>query len=109
MRFKENFFLNLIVLIAGTVLTSFYLFPIGFRGLPPTLNTKQILAVVGVMLFAYKSLHGRSFEVYKGTLVSFVIACVFSAWCYLSVSLNNTDDLSYATYFVSFSVWLAGA
>jgi len=34
---------------------------------------------------------------------------LFSLWCYLSATFNNTGDYTYATYFASFFTWLFGA
>ena len=109
MRLQINTKYNLLWLLAAVLATSFYLFPIGFRGLPESLNTKQMLAVVGVLIFAFRCVYDRSFRFSKPTLVTFAIACVFSLWCFFCTVINNTSDNSYALYILSFAVWLGGA
>lgn len=100
---------HILLIILAVFATSFYLFPIGFRGLPASLNTKQMLAVLGVFVFGLKCIWNRRVSFSKATLGAFAIACVFSVWCYFCTVANNTSDYSYATYFLSFVVWLGGA
>ncbi|MBQ5528378.1 MAG: hypothetical protein IIU05_04940, partial [Bacteroidales bacterium] len=42
-------------------------------------------------------------------IISGLIACIFSVWCYYCVMINGTNDDSYTQYIVSFAVWLGGA
>lgn len=98
----------LIWLIVGTVV-SFYFFPIGFKFLPPTVNTKMILAVLGLVLYAYNSIRSRGVSVSKGFFGIVVLCLFFSLSCYLSATFNNTDDYTYADYYSSFFTWLFGA
>lgn len=100
---------NILLIFIAVLATSFYLFPIGFRGLPGSLNTKQMLAVVGVFAFGLKCIRNRNLSFGRQTLVAFALACLFSVWCYFSTVLNNTADYSYALYLLSFAVWLGGA
>ena len=101
--------IRIVLLTAAVLAGSFYLFPIGFRGLPSSLNTKQMLAVLGVVIFGLKCARDRDLSFHKPTLVAFAIACVFSLWCYFCTVINNTSDDSYALYILSFAVWLGGA
>ncbi|WP_118195440.1 hypothetical protein [Albibacterium indicum] len=91
------------------VLTSFYVFPIGFSFLPSSINTKMILAVIGVALFAFKCINDRQIGVSKGMLGAILIALLFSVAAFFSADFNDTNDYSYATYIVSFGTWLGGA
>ena len=109
MRLKINIKYNILLLLLAVIATSFYLFPIGFKGLPESLNTKQMLAVVGVLIFAVKCVRDQSIKFRKPTLVAFAIACLFSLWCYFCTVVNGTSDNSYALYILSFAVWLGGA
>ena len=109
MRPQTHIKYNVLWLAAAVAAASFYLFPIGFKGLPQSLNTKQMLAVVGVVIFGLKCARERSFSFRKQTLVTFAIACVFSLWCFFCTIVNNTSDNSYALYILSFAVWLGGA
>ncbi|MHA7608268.1 hypothetical protein ACV0BM_005340 [Elizabethkingia meningoseptica] len=95
-------------LIIG-IITSFYLFPISFTFLPPNLNTKMVLAVLGVFFAGYNCIREERMIIPKGILISACIAIVFSLICFISTDINYTSDYSYASYFVSFLVWLGGA
>lgn len=95
-------------LIAGIV-TSFYFFSIGFTFLPSSINTKMILAVIGVILAGYECVRRQRIIMPKGLLVATFIAAIFSLICFYSTDINHTTDYAYANYIVSFCVWLGGA
>lgn len=91
------------------ILTSFFIFPVGFVGLPESLNTKQIMAVLGIVFFVIKSVKDRSFGLKKTTISSAALAIIFSLWCLFCVTKNNTSDYSYVTYIRSYIIWLSSA
>lgn len=92
-----------------TVLVSLYLFPFGLTFLPEAINTKNILALIGLPLLAYDAAVKRTFTVSRQLLGTIGLAVIFSLICFISIDLNETDDTSYATYIVSFSIWMFGA
>lgn len=92
-----------------SVVVSMYLFPFGLTFLPDFINTKNILALVGIPLLGYDALKSRNLRLPTSVLGGIGFAFLFSLVCLLSVDLNQTFDYSYATYFVSFFVWLFGA
>ena len=99
-------------LIIGFILTvwvSFYVFPIGFTFLPQSINSKMIVAVFGILAFAFDSLKKGSAEISRPVLVAGLWAIVFSVWCLFSVTIGNTVRMTYVTYIVSFLTWLTGA
>lgn len=91
------------------ILTSFFIFPVGFVGLPESLNTKQIMAVLGIVFFVFNSVADRSFGLKRSTLLSAALAIIFSLWCFFCVTINHTNDYAYATYIRSFIIWLSSA
>lgn len=97
----------LLYILAG-ILSSFYLFPIEFKAMPG-INTKMVMAAVGVCLFlcdcARKSAPYFDLGLIKIVILGFVVSFIG----FLSVVLNNTHDYTYAMYFVSMFVWLGGA
>ncbi|AJW64744.1 hypothetical protein VO54_03313 [Elizabethkingia miricola] len=101
--------LRFIAFIIVGIITSFYLFPIGFTFLPSTLNTKMMLAAVGVGLVVYRSILNRQLVVSSELLMPMVLTGIFSLVCYISTDVNDTIDYSYASYFLSFLTWLGGA
>ena len=91
------------------ILVSFYIFPVQFRFLPPFLNTKNVIAAIGVALFAWKCIQEHSILLSRRTVVSGLLAALFSIWCLYSITVNGTNEDSYTTYWRSFLIWLSGA
>lgn len=96
-------------IIALSVLMSLYFFPVGFTGLPESLNSKQILGVVGLVIFAAASIGGKSIKLNRKIFTVFLLSAVFSLWCFFCVVENGASDFAYAKYVMSFLVWTAGA
>ena len=99
-------------LIVGFILmlvVSFYVFPITFTFLPASINSKMLVAVFGILAYATDSLKRGSAEISGSVLMASLIAIIFSVWCLFAITVNNTADMSYVSYIVSFGTWLAGA
>ena len=88
---------------------SSYYFPFGLSFLPGALNTKQILGVLGILVFVFNCIRDRGVYLHRYVGVSCFLACVFSVWCFFCCVYNNTEDYAYAKYFLSFFVWMGGA
>ena len=101
--------LRLITMFLLTCVVSMFMFPIGFSFLPSNLNTKMIIGVVGIIAYIWDSIRKREATFHKTTIFALLLSMVFSVWCYYSMVANGTPDDSYATYFMSFAVWLGGA
>ncbi|MDR0542768.1 MAG: hypothetical protein LBH19_11250 [Dysgonamonadaceae bacterium] len=69
----------------------------------------MILAAVAVILIIFESGRRRQVGYSKDLLGATVLALLFSFLCFVAADYNDTHDYSYATYFVSFFVWLGGA
>ena len=91
------------------IVVSCYVFSFSIRHLPSSLNTKQILGVIGIIALMLQALKEKTASLSRQEIISGVIACIFSVWCYYCVMVNGTDDDSYTQYIVSFAVWLGGA
>lgn len=91
------------------VIVSFYFFPIGLTFLPASINTKMILAFIGVIFFFFDIYRKEGLFFSRYTFGAALLAIIFSVSCYFSAVANHTDDMTYATYFVSFFTWLGGA
>ena len=89
--------------------TSFFLFPFSFPFLPEAVNTKNIMAVFGVLAFVIDCVRRRSVSFSEPTLFAGLLAGVFSVWCLFSVTIANTYNTVYADYILSFVIWLASA
>lgn len=97
-----------VVIFLGVVMSMFF-FPFSFTFLPTSLNTKMMLAVFGLVLFGYDSVRNRGMMFSHETLYAAAIAAVFTVSCFMSVTVNNTNDSSYSSYIVTFFVWYFSA
>lgn len=88
------------------VIVSMYFFSFGFTFLPEQINTKLIFAVLGVCLAAFRVIQDGSVEINSRLIVAICFAVIFSAIGFFSMDYNYSSDSSYATYIISFSIWL---
>ena len=100
---------KLIVGFILTIVVSFYVFPIAFTFLPPSINSKMMVAVFGILAYTFDSIRKGNAEISRPVLVAGLWAIIFSVWCLFSITTNNTTDNHYTTYIVSFFTWLTGA
>lgn len=101
--------LHFLISIVLVIVTSLFLFPISFSFLPEFVNTKMILAVIGVVAFTWESLRKGSLSVSWYALLSVIFAVLFSVWCYYSIVANGGGDNTYVRYWLSFAAWLGSA
>lgn len=101
--------IRIVLYLFTGIIASCYYFSFGFTFLPSSINTKMILAVVGVCLFGYNVLQQGAFKINRPLLIATVLAAVFSLICFFAADFNNTVDYSYATYIISYFTWLGGA
>ena len=98
------------LLIALTlIITSLFFFPFEFTFLP-SINTKMMLAVLGILFFVWYSLiHKKGIVVTREFFTATIIAGIFSLVGYYATVYNNTTDYTYVSYILSMWVWLFGA
>jgi len=101
--------LRLIQIVLLMLIVSMFVYPVGLSFLPSNMNTKMALGVIGIISYIFESIRKREALFRKTTVVSLIFALIFSVWCYFAMVANETPDDSYATYFMSFAVWLGGA
>ena len=97
----------LLAILTG-IITSLFIFPFNLPFLADV-NTKMVIAVVGLVLFGYDMLRKREVVISKDFLMFSIICILVSVWTYLVITLNNTTDTSYAQYVISAWVWMGGA
>lgn len=91
-----------------TAITSLYIFPIEFKFLP-SINSKMLMAVLGVLVFVINSVLKRE-NVLSRKVVNVALCALFVSFIgIISVLFNDTNDFTYASYFVSFVVWISAA
>lgn len=97
-----------LVHIISVVLTSFYFFPIETVFLPG-MNTKMALAGIGLLILGKCLAQRRNAGINKDFFVLSLLALGISLISLLTMTINNTPDASFLTYFVSMWVWMGGA
>jgi len=90
-------------------MVSMYFFPFGFTFLPSNINSKNLCAFLGFITAVFDGVRHNKISVNKPLLGAILIVTVYSIIGYIAIDINNTNDTSYANYFVSFSVWSFGA
>lgn len=95
------------ILVAG-ILTSCFFFPFEFYALPG-INTKMVLALLGILFAAFRLAQKRSLCIPREMLWLTMTASAVSLIALLSITLNRTPDTTYVSYLVSFFVWLSAA
>ena len=91
------------------ILVSFYMFPISFTFLPTSINSKMMLAVVGIIGFSFDSVRKGGMRLSEYTLFSGLLAAIFSVWCLFSVTASHSTNYIYCDYIVSYLTWMLGA
>lgn len=97
-----------LVHIISVILTSFYFFPIETVFLPG-MNTKMALAGIGLLILGKRLAQRRDAGINKDFFVLSLLALSISLISLLTMTINNTPDASFLTYFVSMWVWMGGA
>lgn len=90
------------------IFTSLFCFPFFFSFLP-SVNTKMILAILGLMVFPLEYLKGNIPGFGKSFLKISLWALGVSFFSYFSMTINSTPDDSYLGYIISMWVWLFAA
>ncbi|WP_270088415.1 hypothetical protein [Sphingobacterium sp. SYP-B4668] len=91
------------------IIVSCYFFPFELYALPEGLNTKIMLAAVGIALLGFDVIQRRSLVLKSTLLPLMLLALLFSMWGYIAMDINHSHDDAYASYWISFSTWLLGA
>ncbi|MBR4232964.1 MAG: hypothetical protein IKR96_00280 [Bacteroidales bacterium] len=95
------------IIVTGILMSLFY-FPFEFTFLPG-INTKMLLAVVGLGLMGLSFARRRAFSISRDMLILVLIACCVSIVAYFSQTIHHTPDDTYVTYIVSFLTWFCAA
>lgn len=100
--------IRIISVILLIIVCSLYYFPVSLQVLP-SVNSKMIVALMGLLFFCWERMKRKSLSIRKDLFQILFIGLIFSLSSYFSVVYNSTDDMVYATYFISMCVWLGGA
>ncbi|MGM9741753.1 MAG: hypothetical protein ACI3ZC_01670 [Candidatus Cryptobacteroides sp.] len=73
------------------------------------MNTKMVMAGIGLVVLAFHFARKRELRFDNDFLTIVAWAMIVSLIGFAAVTYNNTNDYTYATYFVSMAVWLGAA
>lgn len=99
---------RLLQIIITLIVTSFFFFPFYFTFLP-TVNTKMIMAAAGLLVFLMDMSKNRDANMNRDFFILSLLAILVSFVSFISMTINDTPDDSYLTYFISMLVWLGAA
>ena len=98
-----------IAIVLCACITSMFFFPFEFRALPPDMNTKKLMAAAALVILLWKLIQKRELKMDKSFLYLSILAGLVSICGIISVTINSTDDYTYATYISSCWVWWGAA
>lgn len=107
MNSKKSVFYVFGILLTGIIFSMYY-FPFQLSTLPGV-NTKMGLAAIGLVIMAFSMAKKESNIINDKTFKLILYAGIVSLFGVISITYNNTPDTAYATYIVSFLVWLSAA
>lgn len=90
------------------IIVDLYWFPVA-PTFAPSVNSKMIMAIVGVLILSLQVLRKRNYSTPKSLFGATFFALAYSACNLVAVELNDTFDFSYASYITTFFVWLFAA
>ena len=80
---------------------SLFFFPVTFAGMPPSTNSKMVMAAIGLFLFIYDLAKTKESHIDKRLITIIVFALLVSLSTYVSIVINNTLDYTFLTYLIS--------
>ena len=86
-----------ILIIITTIVTSCLVFPFAFTFFPSQ-NTKNLMSVVGIALYAFDLLNKRRIETEKGTVLVFIGAFAVAFMALFTMIYHNTSDDTYVSF-----------
>jgi len=105
----HNRLLKYICIVITGILVSCFFFPFEFTFLPRGMNTKMLMAPIGVFLLVINGIIRKENAISKPLLLVILMAAIVSLIGFVSCVYNNTTDYVYASYIVSFAVWICAA
>ena len=99
---------NFLGILLSFIAVSFFFFPVGFTFFPVT-NTKNMLAVLGVILLLLSFVQKREFVLPKDIIILLVLSTFVMVITIFSVTVNHTPEKSYTVYLLTALLWLLGA
>lgn len=91
------------------VIVDFFFFSTRINHVTQGYNTKELMAVVGIMLFAADLYRKKEFSVTREFIGLLIFSIAISLLAIFSTVYHNTPERVYTTYFLSMLTWLSAA
>lgn len=99
---------RVVVNVLSIIITSMYLFPFELVYFPG-INSKMALAIIGLVLLGKSMALEGNAKMNKDFFYLSCWAIVISLISFVTMTINETKDASFLTYFMSMWVWMGGA
>jgi hypothetical protein len=99
---------KLLIGILSVIVVDAFIFDFTLR-IFPIANSKMILAVIGAIAYLLIGIRDKQPRMSLRVLISAFLAVLFSLWCYIAITLNNSNEREFVTYYASFATWVGGA
>lgn len=100
--------IKLLKILLTVVVTDLFFFPLILLAFPGV-NSKMVLAVIGLVLVVIEMTRKEGMS-FPDELLKLLFCCgMVSLMSLISITVNQTQDTTYASYIVSASVWLSAA
>lgn len=99
---------RILINIFSVIITSMYFFPFEFLFLPG-INTKMMLAGVGLIILGKRLAQQGMGKIDRDFFFLSLLAFAISLISLITMTVNETKDDSFLTYFISMWVWMGGA
>ena len=100
--------IKVLKIILTVLVTSFFFFPFSFSFLPSQ-NTKNLLAVVGLVFVIIELVRRKDLSVPRELLILLFISGMVSLLSLISITYNQTPDTTYVSFIRSTAIWLSSA
>ena len=97
-----------IKIILCFIVVDFFFFSTSFTFIP-RLNTKEIMAVVGIVLFLTDMHRRKEFALSREFIGLLIYSVLLSLAAVFTFIYHNTQDRLYTTYFMSMLTWLSAS
>lgn len=100
--------IKVLKIILTVLVTSFFFFPFSFSFFPSQ-NTKNLLAVVGLVFVIIELVRRKDLSVPRELLILLFISGMVSLLSLISITYNQTPDTTYVSFIRATAIWLSSA
>ena len=100
--------IKVLKIILTVLVTSFFFFPFSFSFFPSQ-NTKNLLAVAGLVFVIIELVRRKDFSIPLELLILLFLSGMVSLLSLISITYNQTPDTTYVSFIRATAIWLSSA